>query len=219
MPAKIELTDEERKERQREWTRQYRERNREALNEKAKEKMRAHRAANPGSAAEACRKWYAKNRDAVTAQRRAGWSEIREEANAKRREHHRDHKDDPGQREAKMQRHYKARAVTPWLKFLNGAKQRALKKGVPFTLTREWMAGRGTGRCEITGIPFDTSRTTRGPAPFCPSLDRIKPELGYTPDNCRFVLWAVNALKGEATDAEMLLVAKAIVKAFSDKSE
>lgn len=78
----------------------------------------------------------------------------------------------------------------------------------------EWAEKRWTGKCEITGLPFILS-TQRNPYLFSPSLDKIVPSLGYVPDNCRFILHAVNALKGAGTDEQMLEIAKAIVEKLS----
>jgi hypothetical protein len=112
---------------------------------------------------------------------------------------------------AKERRRYHAtRLWLPWLNALRGSKQRAAKHNIPFTLTKEWAEARWTGRCEVTGIEFVLS-DKRSPYLFSPSLDRIIPTVGYTPENSRFVLHAVNALKGQGTDEDMLTIAKAIV--------
>lgn len=50
---------------------------------------------------------------------------------------------------------------------------------------------------------------------YWPSIDRIDPKVGYLTSNCRIILHAVNALKGEGTDADILLVANAIVEALT----
>lgn len=110
-------------------------------------------------------------------------------------------------RRAKYQ---KTRQTTPWLNALKGAKARAKKLGLPFDLTSAWCVERWTGRCEVTNIPFFMS-TQRCPYLFSPSLDRIVANNGYVVSNCRFVLHAVNALKGAGTDCDMLLIATAIV--------
>jgi hypothetical protein len=105
------------------------------------------------------------------------------------------------------------RKLYPWLNSLRNSKTRAKTMGIPFDLTRDWVRARWTGRCEITGIEFVLS-DRRTPYLFSPSLDRIAPEKGYTQDNCRFVIHAVNALKGAGTDEQMLSIAKAIVENF-----
>jgi hypothetical protein len=50
-----------------------------------------------------------------------------------------------------------------------------------------------------------------GVRPYSPSIDRINPLKGYTQDNSRWVLTAVNSFKGEMSDAEMLTIARALV--------
>lgn len=106
--------------------------------------------------------------------------------------------------------YYKSRGVSPWLVALQSAKARCKKSDVAFSLTPAWAKERWTGKCEITGIEFVVSKR---PAPFLfsPSLDRIEPAQGYTPENCRFVLFAVNAMKGSGTDIDVLTIAQAIV--------
>lgn len=50
------------------------------------------------------------------------------------------------------------------------------------------------------------------------SLDRIDHTQGYSSDNLRLICHAVNAFKGQMTDAEMLVMARAII-AKADDSE
>lgn len=50
-------------------------------------------------------------------------------------------------------------------------------------------------RCAVSGIPFEKPRSGKGKNPrhpFGPSLDRIKPDLGYVPGNLRLVCLIVN---------------------------
>jgi len=73
------------------------------------------------------------------------------------------------------------------------AKNRAKAKRLPFDLTPEWVEERlSRGVCEVSGLPFELGSFGRK-HPYAPSLDRIDSTKGYTPDNCRVVLWAVNA--------------------------
>lgn len=61
------------------------------------------------------------------------------------------------------------------------------------TITPEWIEDRlHLGSCEISGLPFEFA-TTKMQGPFSPSLDRIDRSAGYTPDNTRVILWALNA--------------------------
>ncbi len=110
------------------------------------------------------------------------------------------------------------RLANPCQRLLCCAKYRAKKAGVPFALTKEWASTTYTGLCAITGIPFVIEGgDKRGPKPFSPSIDRVIPELGYVPENCRFVLCAINAFRGIMTDEQMREVAKAILNPIHDR--
>ncbi|HSS25063.1 MAG TPA: hypothetical protein VLL82_11830 [Mycobacterium sp.] len=102
------------------------------------------------------------------------------------------------------------RKQTPWSTLLASAKTRARKKGLPFDLNSAWAQERWTGHCELTGLSFLCAQPKHSSRSFWPSIDRIHPELGYTQDNCRFVLHAVNALKGDGTDDDMAIIALAL---------
>lgn len=104
--------------------------------------------------------------------------------------------------------HYRRRATTPWMPLVAAAKVRAKQRSIPFDLTYEWASVRWTGLCEISRLPFDTTQNLRHC--YSPSIDQINPGKGYTQDNCRFVIWAINAMKGTNTDFDILTIAKAI---------
>ena len=77
--------------------------------------------------------------------------------------------------------------------FVN-AKARAKRKNITFTLTEEWIVEKLTeDRCDRLGI----SMSGKGKRTFnTPSIDRLDPKKGYTPDNCRIICWGWNAFKG-----------------------
>lgn len=116
--------------------------------------------------------------------------------------------------EKRVSNYQKDRHTRPWLNSLRGAKTRAKRDKLPFLLTAEWAEAKWTGRCEITGLAFSMN-IRRSPHVYSPSLDKIVPALGYTPENCRFILHGVNAMKATGTDEQMLEVAKAIVAGLS----
>lgn len=105
----------------------------------------------------------------------------------------------------------------PWQTLIESTRKRAAKNGVEHTLTFDWGKQHWTGKCAITGIPFTEPNNRRGRKnrTFFPSIDRINPHIGYTPENSRFVLWAVNAFKSDGTEEDMLMIAKAIVDSIS----
>lgn len=108
----------------------------------------------------------------------------------------------------------RSRHDRPWVILIRGVRSRAKQRGVPFSLTKEWAEERWTGKCEITGLPFDLGMSGSGPNTRSPSIDRIDPSKGYYPDNCRIVLHCVNALKQSEGDIEMKEVVNALYNYF-----
>jgi hypothetical protein len=106
----------------------------------------------------------------------------------------------------------KLRNSTPWLSLIYTAKDRAKAKRLDFDLTPEWAMSIWTGRCAVTDLPFSIGLRGTGPKRMSPSIDRIDSACGYTQNNCRFILHAVNALKQDGTDEDMLFVAESIVR-------
>lgn len=81
---------------------------------------------------------------------------------------------------------------------LRGAGERARAKGLPFDLDFQWVAHRierQDFRCALSGIAFFCDRSRIGTRnPYAPSLDRIDCAKGYTRDNVRVVLYALNVM-------------------------
>lgn len=81
---------------------------------------------------------------------------------------------------------------------IGNAKQRAKRKSLPFDLTVSAVLKRisdAGGACEVSGVPFAPSYDPGGKYahnPFGISLDRIEAAKGYTLDNIRVVITAVN---------------------------
>lgn len=108
------------------------------------------------------------------------------------------------------------RAELEWYAPLLAAGDRSRQKGHEFDLTMDWARDTYAGVCSLTDIPFIIS--SQGPAgkpggrPYSPSIDRINPLKGYTQDNCRWVLFAVNSFKGIMSDPEMYHIAEALLR-------
>lgn len=156
------------------------------------------------------RAWYHANKDEQTAKRRAHHHANKDRANARRLAHY--FANHEQQKEKKRVNGQKARITVPWRALLHSAEGRAKKKKVPYSLTKEWAIQTWTGRCAVTDIPFKLGLKESGPKAFSPSIDRVIPSLGYVPENCRFVLWMVNAFKYDGTDEDMIAIARAIVE-------
>lgn len=117
-------------------------------------------------------------------------------------------------RERIKEKYDKRKNARPWANLVKGAKQRARKKGIEFSLTEEWASKNFTGRCSVTGIEF-SSCSDKGPTMRSGSIDRIDSSKGYTDDNCRFVINAFNSLKGEGSDTDALAIAEAVVRGLT----
>lgn len=86
------------------------------------------------------------------------------------------------------------------------AKNRATDKNVPFDIDAEYIINlweENDGCCALTGRKFDLSRPAfKTTNPNTPSIDRIKPSLGYTKGNVRLIVYHLNmALADYGTDA------------------
>ena len=145
--------------------------------------------------------------------RRAKWAENREFYNARAKTRYRADRDRV--RVWHQNSFQRTRISAPWMSLMYTARERAKKKDLPFDLTAEWGEATWTGRCALTDLPFLIGQRGSGPKPRSPSIDRIEPALGYVRSNCRFILHAVNALKQDGTDQEMLEVAMAITRRLS----
>ena len=101
-------------------------------------------------------------------------------------------------------------------KSLFRCRERAKKIGVDFDIDLPFiaeMARRQSYRCELSGIIFDTrSARDRRANPFRPSIDRIDCSKGYTRDNVRLVLIAVNYGLADFADEIYLEICKSVVK-------
>jgi hypothetical protein len=80
---------------------------------------------------------------------------------------------------------------------LASAKHRAAKRGLPFDLTEEWaleQINRQDCKCALTGIPFLAGGALGRARAYAPSFDRIDNSKGYTTDNVRIVVFAINLM-------------------------
>jgi hypothetical protein len=77
---------------------------------------------------------------------------------------------------------------------LRSIKARAIKRGLPFDLTEADMVIPEV--CPVLGIPLSWGN---GLQDSTPSVDRVKPELGYVKSNCKIISMKANRLKSNAT--------------------
>lgn len=116
----------------------------------------------------------------------------------------------PWSSESKKAYQRKVRQVRRGFCLVNDARSRAKVKKLPCTLDwRDVQAQIEAGFCEVSGLPFDM---TTPKAWNAPSLDRIDPKQGYTIENTRVVLYAVNAMANDWGLDQALEIARAIMK-------
>lgn len=87
------------------------------------------------------------------------------------------------------------------------AKDRSEKKNIPFTIQIEDVIIPNV--CPILGIKLEFGKNI--PTGSSPSLDRVKPELGYTPDNIVVISHRANMLKSNGNAQEHLKIAKFLI--------
>ena len=86
------------------------------------------------------------------------------------------------------------------------AKKRAEAAGLPFALAVDDIVIPDV--CPILGVPLDKPTGTKtGPTDYAPSLDRIRPALGYVPGNVRVISYKANRLRNNGTFIEIMQVA------------
>jgi hypothetical protein len=97
----------------------------------------------------------------------------------------------------------------PFADVLAQARRRAARLGIPFTLRESDLEMPDV--CPALGIPLVSGAGAggrQGGRDNSPSLDRLRPEAGYTKENVRVISTRANRIKSDATSAELLAVAR-----------
>ena len=97
----------------------------------------------------------------------------------------------------------------PTYKMVLAARSRAKARGLECDLPLDWKASITT--CELTGLPF-----VKGCRLYAASIDRIDNDKGYTVENYRLVLCAVNHMKNTGTDEDVYHIAAALLNHRKD---
>lgn len=80
------------------------------------------------------------------------------------------------------------------------------------TISRSWIEERiRRGVCEVTGLPLDLSPEPGPRRPLTPSIDQIRPGMGYTEENSRLVCWIYNSAKSTWTHETLVFMASALI--------
>jgi len=86
---------------------------------------------------------------------------------------------------------------------VNAARSRARKRGLEFSLTAADIAVPDT--CPLLGIPIFVGEQRH--KDNSPTLDRIRNDAGYTPDNVWVISYRANRIKNDSTVEEFLAIA------------
>lgn len=109
------------------------------------------------------------------------------------------------------------------VELLRRSRERAATRKIPYALTLKDITSiykRSEGRCEVSGIPFSRHIPPgRRRRLWFPSIDRIDPAGGYTPDNCRLVCIAVNIALGDWGLSDLLRIAEGALARHSGKNK
>lgn len=96
------------------------------------------------------------------------------------------------------------------------ARHRATVAGLEITIDQGFVErALAVGHCARTNIKwcFESPGDGRRFNPYAPSLDRIDPFAGYTPENTQVVCNAYNLAKNQFTDAQFLAFCRRVVGA------
>jgi hypothetical protein len=109
----------------------------------------------------------------------------------------------------------------PWRVLISNTKRRAKRRGITYELTEDdWarMRQRANNRCELTGIEFDWTRFSKKTIrPMAASCDRIDSSKGYTLDNCRLVIFAINCAMGSWGECYLYSWSKEFIKCYESR--
>ena len=95
----------------------------------------------------------------------------------------------------------------------NAAQRRSLQRNYEFTIDLDWVVSRlEFGKCALTGIPFVFETRHNGHRnPYSPKKKKKDSSKGYTKDNCRVILWALNMGFADWGQDTYLEIARALI--------
>lgn len=114
----------------------------------------------------------------------------------------------PQQKRRLTQKAYELRnPAKVWARYaVKDAKKRALKKGIPFDISIDYVRTLLVEHCPVFGTPFKYGGNG-GIKPESPALDRIKPELGYVEGNVHIISVKANNIKSAYKSQDIMRVA------------
>ena len=97
----------------------------------------------------------------------------------------------------------------PFYSILNGARQRAKARDLPFSITEEYLESIWTGVCPVFQIRLNLpSHGGHELSAAKPSLDRMVPDKGYVPGNVIWISLRANQMKNDGNSEELFRVAE-----------
>jgi hypothetical protein len=85
---------------------------------------------------------------------------------------------------------------------LSKAKKRAKDEGIPYDLDLEYVMSIVTTHCPVFNTELSWQTKSGYRTDSAPSLDKIKPELGYVKGNVAWVSWRANRIKNNGSSEE-----------------
>jgi hypothetical protein len=79
----------------------------------------------------------------------------------------------------------------------------AKKENIPFSVSLEYLINQATDVCPVLGIELSWGIRKGKLSDNSPSLDKIKPELGYVEGNVRWMSYLANSMKRNATPEQL----------------
>jgi hypothetical protein len=119
-------------------------------------------------------------------------------------------KDNPAKIKAKGQAY---RKNNPAQTLLERARDRARKGGYECTITIADIII--PEFCPLLGIKLERGAGVGGAKPSSPSLDKIRPELGYIPGNVWVISYRANMIKNDATLQELQTLVSRLANVLS----
>ena len=111
---------------------------------------------------------------------------------------------------------HRCRSRNPSRYLYNQAKHRSRKRNIFFDITPEDIVV--PDYCPVLDIPLVMGRGLKGgPTHNSPSIDRIDPKKGYTPDNIRVISWRANSLKSDASLKELQVLVEDLSRLSKDE--
>lgn len=96
----------------------------------------------------------------------------------------------------------------PVKRMLHQARSNAKRRGIPFLITEKDLVI--PVLCPVLGLKLEFFAGFN--APQLPSIDRLRPELGYVPGNVRVISWRANRLKVDCVNPEELRAVAAYIE-------